>query len=49
MSEDLHLNEIECVRLLVSANQEVTSDPFVCRYSHENNTILPRTGLMTSE
>ena len=26
MSDDLHLNEIECVRLLVSANQEVNLD-----------------------
>lgn len=48
MSEDLHLNEIECVRLLVSANQEVTSDFLVRRHSQANNIILLRTGIIKS-
>ena len=48
MSDDLHLNEIECVRLLVSSNQEVTSDFLVRRCSQENNAVLPRTGFLKS-
>ena len=39
LSDDLHLNEIECVRLLVSTNQEVLLHPYCVAFlllAHKN-------------